>query len=78
MIFPEDYINRIIQGDNLEVMKDNIPDNFMDLMVTDPPYGLGFMNKSWDEIVPKVEVWKECLLIFFLLFYNTRDLSQYR
>jgi DNA modification methylase len=35
--YPEDFINKIICGDCLEVMKD-IPDNSIDLVVTSPPY----------------------------------------
>ena len=34
-------------GDCLEVLK-TIPDNSIDSVVTDPPYGIGFMNKEWD------------------------------
>ena len=34
-------------GDCLEVLQ-TIPDNSVDSVVTDPPYGLGFMNKEWD------------------------------
>lgn len=34
-------------GDCLEVLK-TLPDNSVDSVVTDPPYGLGFMNKEWD------------------------------
>ena len=34
-------------GDCLEVLK-TIPNNSIDSVVTDPPYGLGFMNKEWD------------------------------
>jgi site-specific DNA-methyltransferase (adenine-specific) len=34
-------------------------DNSIDSCVTDPPYGLSFMGKSWDHDVPKVEIWKE-------------------
>jgi DNA modification methylase len=34
-------------GDCLEVLK-TIPDNSVDSVVTDPPYGIGFMNKEWD------------------------------
>jgi DNA modification methylase len=33
-------LNRVICGDCLEVMK-NIPDKSIDLVVTDPPYGVG-------------------------------------
>ncbi len=34
-------------GDCLQVLKD-LPDNSIDSIVTDPPYGIGFMNKEWD------------------------------
>ncbi len=33
----------------------------VDLLVTDPPYGIGFMGKDWDKALPDIEVWKECL-----------------
>lgn len=39
MKWPDDYINKIICGDCLEVMK-GIPDGAVDLVVTDPPYGI--------------------------------------
>ena len=55
-------LNTIIQGDCLEVMK-TLPDNYIDAVVTDPPYGLSFMGKKWDYDVPGVEVWKECLRV---------------
>jgi site-specific DNA-methyltransferase (adenine-specific) len=40
MKYPNDYINKIICGDCLEVMK-GIPDKSVDLVLTDPPYGVG-------------------------------------
>ena len=49
-------------GDCLEVLK-TIPDNSIDSVVTDPPYGLSFMGKKWDYDVPSVEVWTECLRV---------------
>ena len=54
----------IYQGDCREEMA-KIPDNSVDAIVTDPPYELGFMNKSWDStgIANNVEVWKECLRV---------------
>ena len=47
-------------GDCLEVLK-NIEDNSVDLILTDPPYELNFMNRGWDNtgIAFNVEVWKE-------------------
>lgn len=52
----------IIEGDCLEVMK-TFPDNHFSGIVTDPPYGLGFMGKRWDHEVPQVLVWKEAFRI---------------
>ena len=52
----------IITGDCLEVMKD-MPDDSVDSIITDPPYGLKFMGKKWDYEVPSVEIWQECLRV---------------
>jgi len=41
-------INKIIQGDALEEMK-KLPENLVDAIITDPPYGLEFMGKEWDK-----------------------------
>tara|TARA_R110002126_G_scaffold282622_1_gene431159 strand:+ start:524 stop:1687 length:1164 start_codon:yes stop_codon:yes gene_type:complete len=38
---------RLELGDCLEKLKE-LPDNSVDSIVTDPPYGIGFMNKEWD------------------------------
>lgn len=51
-------IDKIYQGNNLEVLK-SFPDNSVDSVVTDPPYGISFMNKHWDYDVPTVELWQE-------------------
>ena len=51
--------NFIYNGDNIQVLK-TLPDNSVDSVVTDPPYGLKFMGKQWDYDVPSVELWKEC------------------
>lgn len=40
--------NQIIKGDCFEVMKD-IPDNYFDSLITDPPAGISFMGKDWDK-----------------------------
>jgi DNA modification methylase len=63
-------------GDCLEVMS-GMPDNSVDSIVTDPPYGLSFMGKRWDYDVPGVEVWAECLRVLkpgghLLAFAGTR------
>ena len=51
--------NYIYHGDNIQVLR-TLPDNSVDSVVTDPPYGLKFMGKKWDYDVPSVELWKEC------------------
>ena len=68
--------NKVIHGDNLEVLK-TYPENFFHSVVTDPPYGLKFMNKHWDYDVPKVEFWREVLRVlkpggYVLSFGGTR------
>jgi DNA modification methylase len=54
----------LYHGDNREVLKE-LADNSIDSIVTDPPYELGFMGKSWDAsgIAFNVEVWQECLRV---------------
>lgn len=54
-----------------------MPDNSVDSIVTDPPYGLSFMGKRWDYDVPSVEIWAECLRVLkpgghLLAFAGTR------
>jgi DNA modification methylase len=53
---------RLLHGDCLEVMA-TLPDNSVDTIVTDPPYGLEFMGKAWDKGVPGVPFWVEMLRI---------------
>ena len=40
-----------------------LPDNSVDAIVSDPPYGISFMAKKWDYDVPSVEVWKEAMRV---------------
>ena len=54
-----------------------MPDNCVDSVVVDPPYGLKFMGKHWDYDVPKAEVWAEVLRVlkpggYLLSFFGTR------
>ena len=49
---------KLMLGDNILSLK-KLPENSVDSIVTDPPYGLSFMNKKWDYDVPSVEFWKE-------------------
>ena len=66
----------LMHGDCLEVLR-TLPDNSVDAVVTDPPYGLSFMGRRWDYDVPAVEVWAECLRVLkpgghLLAFAGTR------
>lgn len=59
--------NTITQGDHLgkdapKVLPD-WPENFIDAVVTDPPYELGFMGKTWDSsgVAYSVGFWRDVL-----------------
>lgn len=39
--------HRILVGDCIDIMR-TLPENSVDSIVTDPPYGIRFMGKSWD------------------------------
>lgn len=60
--YTEEYTDRIICGDCLNVMASMESDN-IDSIVTDPPYGLSFMGKDWDHSVPGVPFWKQALRV---------------
>lgn len=62
-------LNKIHLGDCLEFMRE-LPDKCVDLVLTDPPYGIGAAsgahsnlkglgNKDWDENIPNSEVFNE-------------------
>jgi len=55
-------INKIICGDCLKVMKD-WPDNCVDLVLTDPPYGIGFEYDSGKEVSKPEKYHKQMLPI---------------
>ena len=71
-------LNKIYNEDCLEGIK-RLPNNFIDSIVTDPPYELGFMGKKWDStgIAYNVELWQEALRVLkpgghLLAFGGTR------
>ena len=66
----------MINSDSLTALKE-LPDNSVDSVVTDPPYGLSFMGKKWDYDVPSIELWREVFRVlkpgaFLLSFAGTR------
>jgi site-specific DNA-methyltransferase (adenine-specific) len=44
----ENYINKVINGDCIEVMKE-MPESFVDLIVTSPPYGVNIAYDTHDD-----------------------------
>ena len=40
-----------------------LPADSVDLVVTDPPYGMSFMGKDWDKVLPDPAIWRECLRV---------------
>ena len=66
----------LIHGDSLEVLPTLDADS-VDAIVSDPPYGLGFMGKAWDQSVPCQSMAAELLRVLkpgghVLLFGGTR------
>ena len=70
-------LNKVYNEDCLEHMR-KIPDNFYDLCLTDPPYGIGmdgkvgingagrakeYQNKNWDKSTPSKEIFDEIIRV---------------
>lgn len=55
---------QVEQGEALEMLQ-RVPDGLVDAVVTDPPYELGFMGKSWDAsgVAYSVGLWREVLRV---------------
>ncbi|HYF29671.1 MAG TPA: site-specific DNA-methyltransferase [Chitinophagaceae bacterium] len=52
----DDFINKVIQGDCLEVMK-GIPDKSIDMVLCDLPYGT--TQNKWDSVIDLQRLWAE-------------------
>jgi hypothetical protein len=54
----------VLRGDCRELMR-SLPENSVDAIVTDPPYELGFMGKSWDSAGVSFDAatWAEALRV---------------
>lgn len=62
--FREEQIGnqRLVLADCLEVLP-TLTDGSIDLIATDPPYGISFMGKSWDKALPDPQTWRECFRV---------------
>jgi len=63
-------------GRSLRILK-TFSKNSVDAVVTDPPYGLSFMNRKWDYDVPSIDIWRQVYRIlkpggYLLSFAGTR------
>lgn len=54
-----DNVPYILMGGKMEDALQHLPDNSVDAIVTDPPYGFKFMGKKWDYQVPTIEQWQQ-------------------
>lgn len=56
------FLNKVHHADCLELMQ-KLPENSIDTIITDPPYGLSFMGKEWDKGVPGTKFWEAMLRV---------------
>jgi len=63
-LYSQNEYYKLYQGNMLDML-DDIEENSIDSIVTDPPYELGFMNKSWDSagVSFQKETWEKCLKV---------------
>jgi site-specific DNA-methyltransferase (adenine-specific) len=59
------------------LLREDLAPNSIDGVVTDPPYGMGFIGLDWDKALPPKEVWAACYEVlkpgaYCLAFAHTR------
>jgi site-specific DNA-methyltransferase (adenine-specific) len=75
LYFSKEKIN-LYHGNCLEILP-QLPENSIDSIATDSPYGLGMLGANWDHDVPSLHFWKEMLRVakpgsYLLSFGGTR------
>jgi len=81
LIYPEDFVNKIICGDCIELIK-LIPNESINAIITDPPYGLsktGIRNDA--DLTLFYNILPECNRVlkensFFITFFSTKFLPR--
>ena len=53
---------QILTGDNRVTLK-TLPNDSVDAIITDPPYGIDFLGKAWDANTGALETYQECLRV---------------
>lgn len=63
-LFSEINNCKLYEGNMLDLLE-ILQENSIDSIVTDPPYELGFMGKSWDKsgIAFQKETWEKCFKV---------------
>jgi site-specific DNA-methyltransferase (adenine-specific) len=74
--------DKLVLGNCLDILK-KLPDESIDAIVTDPPYGIKFLGSDWDRAIPPIEVWIESLRVlkhgaFAFIMSSPRQDVQYR
>ena len=79
MTYPDDYINKILHSDCLELMK-QIPDRSVDLTITSPPYNLGnnhhtgkFKHQPYHDDMPEPMYEQQQIRVLSELYRITKD-----
>jgi len=71
--------NYKLYNDNMLNMLEDLEESSIDVIITDPPYELNFMNKGWDNsgVAFQKETWEKCLRVlkpggYLLAFGHSR------
>ena len=81
LVYPKDFVNKIICGDSLYLMK-YLPDNCIDAIITDPPYGLNTNGiKNDHDLSLFFKILPDCCRVlkdnaFFVTFFSTKFLPE--
>ncbi|TET16923.1 MAG: hypothetical protein E3J81_02535 [Dehalococcoidia bacterium] len=59
--FYQDNLRTLYQKDCQDMSE--LDAGSVDLLATDPPYGISFMGKDWDRALPDKQIWRECLRV---------------
>lgn len=79
--FPDDFVNKIVCGDCHKLIK-KIPSGTVDVVLTDPPYGLGKKGVTNDvDLDAFYKILPECYRVlkndaWFITFFSTKYLPQ--